>query len=73
VARDPEAIQHDIDRARDALATTLDEIGARANPQRLVDVGKQGVADTLNTPMVRYSLIAVGALVALGLLRKLFH
>lgn len=73
MARDPEAIQRDIDRARDALAITLDELGTRANPQRLVDAGRKDVAETLNRPVVRYSLIAVVALIVFGLLRKLFR
>lgn len=73
MARDPEAIQRDIDRARDALAVTLDELGTRANPQRFVDAGRQEMSETFNRPVVRYSLIAVAALIVFGLLRRLFR
>jgi Protein of unknown function (DUF3618) len=73
MARDADTIEHDIEQARDALAATLQEIGTRADPQRLVEAGKEQVEATLGNPMVRYSLMAVGALMVLALLRKLFR
>ena len=73
MARDPDTIERDIDQARDALAATLQEIGTRANPQRLVEAGKEQVETTLNNPRVRYSLMGLGALIVLVLLRKLFR
>ena len=48
-------------------------LSERANPKKFVDAGKQSVADTLNQPKVRYALIAVGAIVGLAILRKLFR
>ncbi|QFZ17090.1 DUF3618 domain-containing protein [Saccharothrix syringae] len=73
MARDPDTIQREIEQARDALAATLDELGTRANPQRFVESGKESVRAKLDEPKVRYALVAVGALVAFALLRKLFR
>jgi hypothetical protein len=71
VARDPDTIQREIEEARDALAGTLDVLTERANPKRLVDSGKSTVQDKLADPKVKYTLIGVGAVVGLLLLRKL--
>lgn len=73
MARDPDTIQREIEQARDALATTLDELGTRANPQRFVENGKAGVRAKFDDPKVRYTLIAVGAVVGFLLVRKLFR
>jgi hypothetical protein len=73
VARDPDAIQRDIEKARDALAVTLDELGTKANPKRFVESGKASVQDKLSDPTVRYVLIGVGALVAVVVVRKIFR
>jgi hypothetical protein len=73
MARDADTIERDIAQARDALAATLQEIGTRADPQRLVAAGKEQVETTLANPKVRYSLMALGALIVLALLRKLFR
>lgn len=73
MARDPETIQREIEQARDALASTLDELSVRANPKRFVESGKAAVRSKLDEPKVRYPLIAVGALIAFALLRKLFR
>ena len=73
MARDPDIIQREIEQARDALATTMDELAIRANPQRVVEHGKASVQATLANPKARYPLIGLGALIVLGLLRKLFR
>ncbi|RCW42919.1 uncharacterized protein DUF3618 [Halopolyspora algeriensis] len=73
MARDPDAIQRDIEKARDALAATLDELETKANPTRAVEVGKATVQEKLNDPRVRYALIGFGALVTVALVRKLFR
>jgi hypothetical protein len=72
VARDPDTIQREIEQARDALASTLDELGTKANPKRLVDGAKSGARNTLASPKVKYPLIGVAALVLLLVLRKIF-
>ena len=73
MARDPETIQAEIERARDALAVTVDELATRANPKRLVEQGKQSVRATLDDPRVKLVIGAVGAVVVLAVLRKLFR
>jgi hypothetical protein len=73
VARDPETIEREIEQARDALADSLDALGEKANPKRLVDAGKQGAQERLADPRVKYGLIALGALIGIALLRKLFR
>jgi hypothetical protein len=73
VARDPDTIQREIEQARDALAVTLDELGTKANPQRLVDTAKSNVRSTFDNPKVRYPVIGFGVLVVLLLIRKLFR
>ena len=73
MARDPDTIQREIEKARDALAESLDVLSERANPKKFVDAGKQSVLDKLNDPKVRYTLIAVGAVLGLAVLRRLFR
>ncbi|MGH4021150.1 MAG: DUF3618 domain-containing protein [Pseudonocardiaceae bacterium] len=73
MSRDPDTIEHEIEKARDALAATLDELGTRANPKRMVESGKETLQTTLANPQVRVPLIGVGVLFALLLLRKLFR
>lgn len=73
MARDADTIEQEIEQARDALAATLDELGTRANPKRVVEAGKEQVQATMANPKVRYSLIAVVVLIILLVLRKLFR
>jgi hypothetical protein len=73
VVRDAETIQAEIERARDSLAAAVDELTTRANPKRVVEQGRQTVVATLAEPKVKYSLIAVGALVGLVILRRLLR
>ena len=73
MARDPDTIHREIEQARDALASTLDQLGTKANPKKLVNEAKEGAASTLNSPKVKYPLIGLGALILLLLIRKLFR
>ena len=73
MARDAETIQAEIERARDALAVAVDELTTRANPKRVVEQGRQTLMSTVAEPKVKYSLIAVGALLALLVVRRLFR
>lgn len=73
MARDPDAIERDIEQARTALASTLDELSVKADPKRFVEQGKSSVQDKLNDPKVRYALIGAGALVTVLVVRKLFR
>ena len=73
MARDPDTIQREIEKARDALAESLDVLSDRASPKRLVDQGRTSVQRRLADPKIKYGLIALGVLVALAVLRKLFR
>lgn len=72
VARDPETIQREIEKARDALADSLDVLSERANPKRFVDSGRQTVQGKLADPRIKYGLIAVGVLIGLAVVKKMF-
>ncbi|NIH78819.1 MULTISPECIES: DUF3618 domain-containing protein [Amycolatopsis] len=73
MARDPDTIEREIVKAREALASTLDQLGEKASPKRLADNAKTTVRAKLDDPRVKFPLIGVGALVATLLLRKLFR
>jgi predicted dinucleotide-utilizing enzyme len=72
VARDPETIQREIEKSRDALVQSVDALVDRTNPKRLADQAKQSVVAKLEDPKIKYGLIAVGAIVGLAILRQLF-
>ena len=73
MARDADTIQAEIERARDALAQTVDELTTRGNPKRIVEQGKQTLRDKLADPKIRYALIGAGAFVGLVIIRRLFR
>ncbi|MET7993558.1 DUF3618 domain-containing protein [Amycolatopsis sp. NPDC005232] len=73
MARDPETIEREIEQARTALTATLDQLGTKANPQKLADQAKNGIRAKLDNPKVKYPLIGVGALILALLVRKLFR
>lgn len=73
MARDPEDIEREIERAREALATTLDRIGEKANPKQLTDAAKTSVRSKLEEPKVKYPLVGAGVLIGVLLLRKLLR
>ena len=73
MARDPDDIEREIEQARDALASTLDELGTRANPMRVVESGKASLQAKLDDPNVRLPLMAAAGLVGLLLVRKLLR
>ena len=69
--RDPDTIKRDIDQARDQLASTVDSLAERANPQRIADDVKAGVVRFVKKPAVAVSLAGVGALVVVLLVRRI--
>jgi len=73
VARDPDSIQREIEKAREALAESLDVLSERASPKRFVEQGRSSLQQRLADPKIKYGLMALGALVAIALLRKLFR
>ncbi|BBG00239.1 MULTISPECIES: DUF3618 domain-containing protein [Pseudonocardia] len=73
MARDPENIQREIEKTRDALADSLDALADRANPKNLIEGGREQIAEKLADPKIKYTLIAVGALVGLVVIRSIFR
>lgn len=73
MVRDQESIERDIEKAREALASTLDQLGTRASPKRLADNAKVTAKAKLGDPRVKYPLIGAGVLIGLLLLRKLLR
>ncbi|OXM71364.1 MULTISPECIES: DUF3618 domain-containing protein [Amycolatopsis] len=73
MARDPDTIEREIVKAREALASTLDQLGEKASPKRLADNAKTTLRAKLDDPKVKFPLIGAGVLVAALLVRKLFR
>lgn len=69
--RDPEAIKQDIDLARDQLASTVDSLAERANPRRLADDLKARVIGFVTKPAVAVSLVGIGSVVVVVVVRRI--
>lgn len=72
MARDADTIQAEIERARDALAVTVDELTTRANPKKVVNDGKQALVRKLSDPKIKFPLIGVGVLIGVLIVRRIF-
>lgn len=70
MVRDPQTIQAEIERARDGLASAVDELTTRLDPKRAVDEGKRRVQELWDNPKVKYPVMVVGALVLVLVVRK---
>jgi hypothetical protein len=68
--RDPDDIKREIDQARNQLASTVDSLAERANPQRLANDAKAAVVGFVTKPPVAISLAGVGALLVVLFVRK---
>ncbi|MGH3625635.1 MAG: DUF3618 domain-containing protein, partial [Sciscionella sp.] len=55
MARESDTIQREIEQARNALASTLDQLSTKANPKRMADSAKASVRAKLDEPKVRYA------------------
>lgn len=73
MARDPDSIEREIEQAREALASTLDQLGNQANPKKLAENAKASVVARLDDPKIKFPLIGLGVLVVLLMLRRLFR
>lgn len=69
--RDPDTIKRDIDQARDQLASTVDSLAERANPQRIANDIKSAVLRFVKKPAVAVSLAGAGAVVAVIVIRRI--
>ncbi|GAB3078414.1 DUF3618 domain-containing protein [Corynebacterium aquatimens] len=70
MARDINDIQRDIERTRNQLASTIDEIADRTKPENVANNAKKTVTAKLQDPAVKKVLIGVGAGVAALVLVK---
>ncbi len=73
MVRDPQTIQAEIERARDGLATAVDELTTRLDPKRALDEGKRRVHVLWDQPKIKIAVIGAGALVAYLVVRKIFR
>lgn len=73
MARDTESIERDIERARDQLASTLDELANRADPRKVMEQAKGTVVAKLEEPQVRLALVGIGALFVAAVLYRVFR
>ena len=69
--RNPDDIKQDIDRARAQLASTVDALAVRANPQKLADEAKARVLAFVAKPAVMASIAGFGTVVLVVVVRKI--
>jgi hypothetical protein len=69
--RNPDDIKQDIDRARDQLASTVDALAERANPQKLADDLKARVLAFVSKPAVIVSAAGLGTVVLVLVVRRI--
>ncbi|WP_375483702.1 DUF3618 domain-containing protein [uncultured Mycobacterium sp.] len=69
--RDPDTIKQEIDQAREQLASTVDSLAARANPRRLAEDVKIQVIAFVKKPVVTVSLVSIGALTVVLVVRRI--
>jgi ElaB/YqjD/DUF883 family membrane-anchored ribosome-binding protein len=70
VGRSPEQIQQEIEAARAALGSTLDQLAERTNPKRFAEQGKQRAGDYARSPQGVAIIGGAGLLLALLVLRR---
>lgn len=69
--RDPDIIKQEINQARDQLASTVDSLAERASPHRIADDAKARMIGFVKKPVVTVSLVGVGALAVVVVIRKI--
>jgi F0F1-type ATP synthase membrane subunit b/b' len=69
--RDANQIRAEIDKARDQLAVTVDQLTDRLAPQRLMDNAKAAVVEKATSPTGKKVLAAGGVLLTLLVIRNL--
>ena len=68
--RDPDTIKKEIDVARRQLASTVDMLAERANPQQLADRAKARVIEFVKQPAVALTLAGLGTITVLLVIRR---
>lgn len=71
VDRSPEQIQQEIEAARVALASSLDQLAERASPKRLAERGKLRAAEYARSPQGKAVIAGAGLLLTLIIVRRL--
>lgn len=71
--RDPEVIRQQIAAAREQLATTVDSLAVRANPQRVADDLKARAIRFLKKPAVTATLAGLGVMTVVVVVRVIRH
>lgn len=71
MTRNPEEIQRDINRTREALAGTLDQLVDRANPKRVVEDSKRSIKTFLASPKGKAVIAIAGGVVILLVARRI--
>lgn len=71
--RDPDTIKKEIDQARRQLASTVDTLAERANPQQLADRAKARVIEFVKQPAVALTLAGLGTITVLLVIRRIRH
>lgn len=71
--RDPDTIKKEIDVARRQLASTVDMLAERANPQQLADRAKARVIEFVKQPAVALTLAGLGTITVLLVIRRVRH
>lgn len=69
--RDPEVIKAQIAAARDQLASTVDSLAVRANPQRVADDLKARALRFLKQPAVAATIAGLGAVTVVVVVRAI--
>ena len=69
--RSAEEIQRDIERARESLASAVDQLAQRTSPKRAVDQAKDQVVAFLKSTPGKAVLGGGGALVVIVVVRKI--
>jgi len=70
VARDPQAIQREIEQARDSLASTLDKLADRASPKSVAGRARESVLGIVRSPVGIAGAGVAVALVTLLVVRR---
>ncbi len=68
--RGAEEIQRDIEKARVTLASAVDQIAYRTNPQRVIDNVKQTLKDKAQSPQGKAVIRGAGVVVVVLIIRR---
>lgn len=70
MSRDPQTIQNEIERTRDALAATFDKLADRTKPKHVADRARSSLRDAVRSPAGIAVIGAAAGLAALLVVRR---